>query len=167
MAKSIARLIRDPKIAETALKELQDHGFNHSKVGFLARQGDAASKLLAHLKGAATAQATLPEVGTAVGAGPLAAALKESDPGAAIIKALEITPEAWEYYRFGLVAGGILLAVQGEEAKLTEARTILKKAELRPAVMHAGANSPGFATADRMSATNPIDAPMSGDFRKY
>lgn len=167
MAKSIARLFRDPQSAEKAIHELQAKGFNAKEIGILLRQREDAHKLLSAVKGATSAQGTLPEAGTVVGTGPLSPALKEADPGAALTEALSITAEAYEYYRFGILAGGILVSVTADEKRLEEAKSILKKATPQPQLQQTGAKSPGFAKAERMSATNPIDAPMSGDFRKY
>jgi hypothetical protein len=167
MAKAIAKLFRDPQNAEKAIKELKTHGFDIKEIGILMRQGDEAHLLHSLTKGTASAQASLPEVGTTIGTGPLAAALKQADPGTALTEALGITPEAYEYYRFGILVGGILVSVHDSEERLAKAGAIMRAAVPKPQVLETGAKSPGFAIAERMNATNPMDAPMSGDFRKY
>ncbi len=74
--------------------------------------------------------------------------------------------ETIKYYQFGLALGGILAGVQTDETKTADVRKILRSSESSPEREQA-ASSPAFKQANRMSATNPIDAPMSGDFRKY
>jgi len=167
MAKAVAKLFRDPKNAEKAIKDLKTHGFDVKEIGILMRQGEEAHLLHSVAKGMASAQASLPEIGTTIGTGPLAAALKQADPGAALTEALGITPEAYEYFRFGILVGGILVSIHDSEERLVEAQAILRAVVPKPQVVETGAKSPGFAVADRMNATNPMDAPMSGDFRKY
>ncbi|MFC1905884.1 hypothetical protein ACFLWJ_00180 [Chloroflexota bacterium] len=74
--------------------------------------------------------------------------------------------ETVKYYQFGVALGGILVGVKADEAKASEVRKIMRSAESSPE-REKIASSPAFKQASRMSATNPIDAPMSGDFRKY
>ena len=80
-----------------------------------------------------------------------------------------LSEEALSYYRLGLALGGMVVRVSTDESKADEARKILRVAGSKPLTERAPqwANSPGFAAASRMSSTNPVDAPMSGDFRKY
>ena len=80
-----------------------------------------------------------------------------------------LSEEALSYYRLGLTLGGMVVRVSTDESKAEEVRNILRVTGAKPLTERAPqwANSPGFAAANRMSATNPIDAPMSGDFRKY
>ena len=167
MAKAIAKLFRDPKNAEKAVKDLKTNGFDAKEIGILMRQGEEAHLLHSVFKGMASAHASLPEIGTTIGTGPLATALQQANPGAALTEALGITPEAYEYYRFGILVGGILVSVHDSEERLVKAQAVLRAAVPKPQVVDTGARSPGFAVADRMNATNPMDAPMSGDFRKY
>jgi len=74
--------------------------------------------------------------------------------------------ETVKYYQFGVALGGILVGVKADEAKSADVRKIMRSAESSPEREKA-TSSPAFKQASRMSATNPIDAPMSGDFRKY
>lgn len=80
-------------------------------------------------------------------------------------EALGVSPETAEYFSFGLGASGVLVVVETDEAKAGEAKALLghRAPERKPV----GAASPGFDKASRMSSTNPVDATMTGDFRKY
>lgn len=80
-----------------------------------------------------------------------------------------IPEETIRYYEFSVSLGGTLVSVQTEEDRAAEARDILRSAATEAIGERAlmWSNSPGFAAAGRMSATDPIDAPMSGDFRLY
>jgi len=167
MAKAITKLFRDPKDAEKAFKELLKCGFDARDIGILMLQGEGFRRLQSALKGIASERTSLPDIGTVIGIGPIASAIQQSDPGNALIQALNITPEAYEYYRFGILVGGILVSVHDSEERLIKAQAVLRASVPKPKVMETGARSPGFAVADRMNATNPMDAPMSGDFRKY
>lgn len=77
--------------------------------------------------------------------------------------------QALDYYRMGVEVGGRVVKVSVDDAKVPEVNKVLLAAGHdrlvdRPAQWF---TSPGFAKAPRMSATNPIDATMTGDFRKY
>lgn len=74
--------------------------------------------------------------------------------------------ETVKYYQFGVALGGILVGVKADEAKASEVRKVMRSAESSPERVKV-VSSPAFKQANRMSATNPMDAPMSGDFRKY
>ena len=78
-----------------------------------------------------------------------------------------LAAETVRYYEFGVSLGGVVVGVRTEEAKAAEARRILRDAEFIPQRGGMWANSPAFPAAGRMTATDPVDAPMSGDFRKY
>jgi len=166
MAKTIVKLFRDPKIAEKAIGDLIKHGFLATEIGTISQKGKA-DYLHLLFKETAREHTSLPETGDVVATGPLAAVVRQADPGAALIETLNITPEAYDYYRFGILSGGILISVHDSEQRLKKAASVLRSAIPKPIMMETGAKSPGFATADRMNATNPIDAPLSGDFRKY
>ena len=71
-----------------------------------------------------------------------------------------------KYYQFGVALGGVLVGVKADESKAADVRKIMRAAESAPERAKV-LSSPAFQQASRMSATNPIDAPMSGDFRKY
>ncbi|MBI2857356.1 MAG: general stress protein [Chloroflexi bacterium] len=165
MSKAEARLFRDPNAARHAVEALVSAGFNTSDIGVLARDEAVAGAVF----GAETKRLALPEAaGMAVG-GRLA--LLASASGAngklagALAESLGLAREAAEYYEFALGAGGVLVSVQAAEDRQAEARRILGEADITPP--KAGVASPGFYKADRMSATNPVDAAMTGDFRRY
>lgn len=77
--------------------------------------------------------------------------------------------QAIEYYTVGLTVGGKVVKVTADDSKIGEVNAVLVMAghdrlvDAPPPY----AASPAFAKAERMNATNPIDAQMSGDFRKY
>lgn len=83
-----------------------------------------------------------------------------------------LSNEALDYYELGLSVGGKLIKVTTDDREAHEAQSILRQAGSKTGVeqMDMWSKSPGFAEEermDRMSATNPIDAPMTGDFRMY
>ena len=82
---------------------------------------------------------------------------------------LGLSGQAADYYQIGLSLGGTIVKVAADEAQAEEINKLLlaigfDELRERPAQW---STSPGFVLAERMSATNPIDAQMSGDFRKY
>lgn len=78
-----------------------------------------------------------------------------------------LSDEALDYYELGLALGGKLVKVVTDDRE--GAQSILRQAGSKAGVeqMDMWSSSPGFVEEERMSATNPIDAPMSGDFRMY
>jgi hypothetical protein len=172
MAKPVAKLFRDAPSAQRALGQLISQGYKAEEIGLLAREKEDVSCL--STQAASTARAALPQTGDTIATGPIANALSEAGPKAAgdelataLTKVLGISQEAYDYYTFGISVGGVLVSVHTGEDRLSPARGILRSAESVPPREEAGANSPGFALAARMTATNPIDAKMSGDFRRY
>lgn len=169
MSEVISRLFRHPQSAYKALSELKAQGYKTNEIGLLLRPGADADKLTALINAPHTAKATLSTNSNAVAAGALAGAVQKTgassqDLKAALIEALQIGAEAYDYYEFGVSVGGILVSVHAKD-KLSQARQILKSADVPPQAQATA--SPGFAHAGRMAATHPIDASMSGDFRKY
>lgn len=141
MANTVVRLFRDPQVAARAAEELKSQGFKAEEIGILVHDGEKAK-----------------ELGTK--------ATKEI--GAALTQ-LDLPADTIRYYEFGASVGGILISVQTDEARLPQAREVLRMADLgaAPARGEIWASSPAFPTAGRMTATDPIDAKMTGDFRKY
>jgi hypothetical protein len=82
---------------------------------------------------------------------------------------LGISEEVAKYYDFGISLGGALISVHADEARLPQAQEILRAADVlaAPPTGEMWATSPGFALAERMTETDPLDAKMTGDFRKY
>ena len=141
MSEAVVRIFRDPMIAARAAEELKSQGFKAGEIGILVRDGEKAKKL-----------------GTKA----------TEEIGAALTK-LDLPEETIRYYEFGASVGGILISVQADEARLPRAREILRGADLgvAPAKGEMWASSPAFPAAGRMTETDPIDAKMTGDFRKY
>ncbi|MDP2744747.1 MAG: hypothetical protein Q8P00_06760 [Dehalococcoidia bacterium] len=165
MAK-VVRLFRSPDTADKALGLLRDKGFNN-EVSVVFRPMEQNRGLAAKLAG--PSKSAIGGLGELLSTGPISTPLKENkeELAALLIKELGISAEQGKYYEFALRIGGILVAVYADESKTSLARQALKSAETlwkEPAV---SAKSPGFVKAGRMVDTNPVDAPMSGDFRRY
>ena len=80
-----------------------------------------------------------------------------------------LSEEASDYYKIGLLIGGKIVKASVDDAKADEVNKILlaigfDELTERPAQW---STTPGFTQAAKMSATNPIDAKMTGDFRVY
>ena len=141
MAKVVAKLFRDPLSAEKATKELKAQGFKADEIGILVRDREKAERL--------GTEAT-------------------EEIGAALTNLLDLPDEALRYYEFGVTVGGVLISVHSDETRLPQAREILRGADV--GVVARGemwASSPAFPAAGRMTETDPIDAKMTGDFRRY
>jgi hypothetical protein len=149
MPKAAVRLFREPQQAEKAIEELKAKGYKAEEIGVVAQEnGDIVAK-------GATASATG----------------KGSDLKAALAELWDTSEETLNYYQLALSWGGVVVSVHAEEARLEQARQLLRQAGAKPS---AGverhpmwSTCPPFDIASRMSTTNPIDAPMSGDFRRY
>jgi len=156
MQKVITKLYRNPGEATEATSKLRSEGYQDISTLMLSKEGKG------ELSGSAISAT-----------GPVAAAISSVDaapgeePTPLLAKALGISPEEAEYYSFGLSVGSVLVGVHTEEDKVQQARQLLKEAESIPQPVETQANSPGFTVTERMAGTNPIDAPMTGDFRKY
>jgi len=141
MAKAVAKLFRDPLSAEKAAKELKSQGFKAEEIGILVRDPEKAKRL--------GTEAT-------------------EDIGSALANLPDMPDEALKYYEFGIKVGGVLISVHADETRLPQAREILRGADV--VVTARGemwASSPAFPAAGRMTETDPIDAKMTGDFRRY
>lgn len=80
-----------------------------------------------------------------------------------------LSEQALGYYQIGVGIGGKIIKIKVEDSQADEVNELLssigfKELSERPAQWF---NSPGFAKAEKMTSTNPIDAQMTGDFRKY
>jgi len=141
MANTVVKLFRDPLVAARAAEELKSKGLKAEEIGILVRDGEKAKKL-----------------GTKV----------TKEIGAALTK-LDLPEDTVRYYEFGASVGGVLISVQTDEARLPQAREVLRGTDLGAAQARGEmwASSPAFPAAGRMTATDPIDAKMTGDFRKY
>ena len=139
MAKAVTKLFRDLGEAKTAIGDLKAKGYKADEVVVVA--GAQRSK----------------EIGGDVK--PM------SDPGK--LASLGVPEATVDYYKYVVSAGGIVVGVQADESRLAEAQEILRGVEACACEERACDTSPGFEAASRMSATNPLDATMSGDFRRY
>ena len=167
MNKLVSRLYRDPADASEAVHHLISSGYKGHDVGVLARTEGTARSVL----GEKVDKVSFHAVGDhMVAAGFLIPALTR-EPGHAgkfsvvLAQALGIGAEVAEYFEFGLGVNGVLVVVQADESQVTEAHAILGQSAAAPKKV--GVASPGFDKASRMSGTNPVDATMTGDFRKY
>ena len=141
MAKTVVRLFRDHLSAEKAAKELKAQGFKADEIGILVHDREKAERL---------------------GTEPT------EEIGSALTNLLDLPDEALKYYEFGVTVGGVLISVHADETHLAQAREILRGADV--GVVAKGemwASSPAFPAAGRMTETDPIDAKMTGDFRRY
>ncbi len=141
MSKAVVKLFKDPVVAAKATEELKSKGYKAEEIDILVRDGDKAKELGAKVT---------------------------EDIGAALTK-LDVPEDTAAYYEFSASMGGILISVQTDEARIPQAREVLRNAGLgaTSAREEMWASSPAFPAAERMSATDPIDARMTGDFRKY
>ena len=162
MAKVAAKLFRDLTNAVKAVDDLRAKGFKEEGIGILLRDKEKAAKFTAL---GSTSEVMLPEAGASLGSGPLAKAGAD-----ALTDLLGLPEETVSYYDFAVAMGGILVSVHTDDTQLPRAQEILRGADALAAVpVREGtwASSPGFAQAGRMTATDPIDAKMTGDFRMY
>jgi len=142
MAKVVSKLFRDALGAEKAAEELKSKGFKTEEIAILVRDKEKAQRL--------GTEAT-------------------EDLGAALTSLSDLPEETLRYYEFAVSVGGVLISVHADEARLPQAREILRGVDLEvaPARGEMWASSPAFPAAGRMTETDPIDAKMTGDFRRY
>lgn len=142
MSKSVIKLFRDPQLAAKATEELKSKGFKENEIDILVSDENRA-KL----------------VGTKI----------TKDIGTALAKLESLSDEAMQYYTNAASVGAIIISVRTDEKRLSEAQGVLREAEFSsgPNRFDMWSTSPGFPEAEKMSSTNPLDAKMTGDFRKY
>ena len=165
MEKTIARLFRDPESAQKAVGELLAKGYKQEEIGVLLRLKDG--RRLLSLIGSGASQVNLYKVGEVTALGALAKHIPNEEADKALAKVIGATPDTYGYYEFGLSTGGVLVTVHGEEAHLANALRLLRSAASGVLPIGKSAPNPGFSKAARMSATDPMDAKMTGDFRRY
>jgi hypothetical protein len=166
MAK-VVKVFRGADAAERALSQLNQKGFKGDEIAVVLRQIERNRSLAGRLDKPSTS--TLGNISDLLSAGPLSIPLKEAKEELAdlLTRELEIPGAQGKYYDFALQAGGVLIAIYTDETKASLAQQILKSAEVLPKEQSMDTKSPGFVRANRMVATDPVDAPMSGDFRRY
>lgn len=139
MAKVAAKLFREPGEAKEAIGQLKAKGFKEGEI-VIFTSAERAKDLGGDIKPASDVS-KLTEMG--------------------------VPEETVNYYQFGITSGGIVVSVQADEGRVAQAQELLREAPICSGEDRVQGTSPGFQAASRMSATNPIDAPMSGDFRRY
>jgi len=162
MPKVVTKLFRELDRAEKALSELKAKGYQAKDIGVVAGQDKAVASGVSPV-----AKASLADAGAVILAGAVAGVAKEKDPGAALAALWGVSEDALSYYKFGVFLGGVVISVHAEEKKVEKAREILRAVETEGEHCLVWTPSPGFLQAGRMSATDPVDAKMTGDFRKY
>jgi hypothetical protein len=139
MAKAATKLFRELGEAKTAIDELKAKGYKPDEVVVVASE-ERSKEIGGDVK-------PISDVGKLAGMG---------------------VPEATvDYYKYVLPAGGVVVAVQGDEGRVAQAQEVLRGVQPCDCEDRACDTSPGFFQAGRMTATNPLDATMSGDFRRF
>ena len=161
MGKAVFKLYRDLPRAKKAVEHLLNSGFSLSEISLVAAPQEMAE--VAGPEDVSPARGTISGVTVAV-AGPLAGEVKDGALEAVLLNSLGVPEDGLGYYQFGLLTGGVLVAVSGGEEKLARARQALREVETMAVEK---AHSPGFEQARRMTESDPIDAKMTGDFRRY
>ena len=139
MSKVAAKLFREPEGAKQAVSDLKAKEFKDAEIGVIANE-KRAKDLGPDIKSVSDV-AKLTEIGV---------------------------PEATvNYYESGVASGSIVVMVQADDDRVAQAQELLRGAQVCSCESRICGTSPGFQVASRMSATNPVDAPMSGDFRRY
>jgi hypothetical protein len=160
MPKVQTKLFRRPEDAKKAISELKAKGFKAEEIGIVT--SGKGKKEMGDVKPVA-------DVGPVTAMGH-AASLSQagSDLAKALSEFWSVPEDTVNYYQRAVSLGGIVVSVHADDAHAEKAHEVL-----RAAAAHARKKmplqeiSPGFLKASRMSCTNPIDAPMSGDFRRY
>ncbi len=161
MAKVQTKLFRRPEDAKKAISELQAKGFKAEEIGVVT-SGKGKKEMADSIKPTADVDSV-----TAMGH---ATSLSKSgnDLAKALAEFWSVPEETANYYQHGISLGGIVVSVHADDAQAEKAHGILRDASAHERKkMPLQKISPGFLKASRMSSTNPIDAPMSGDFRRY
>ena len=139
MPKVATKLFRELEEAKQAVSDLKAKGFKAEEIGILASE----------------------KRGKELGAGIKTA----SDVGK--LTKLGVPAETVDYYSYSIQSGGVVVSVQADEGRVAQAQEVLRAVPICSCEDRICGTSPGFQTASRMSATNPMDASMSGEFRRY
>ncbi|MFO8101072.1 MAG: hypothetical protein R6U37_02720 [Dehalococcoidia bacterium] len=89
--------------------------------------------------------------------------------GESDLDSLNLSEQALDFYKFGIAIGGKVIKAEVDDARADDAKRALLEAGFEELTEREPqwANSPKFGAGVKMSSTNPLDAQMSGDFRKY
>ncbi len=139
MAKVATKLFREPKEAMEAVSVLKGKGYKEDAIVVIT-SAERAKTLATDVK-------------------PISDMGKLTEMG--------VPEDTVNYYQYPVEIGGILVVVQGDEGGVAQAQELLRGVVACPSEDRSHGTSPGFLQASRMSATNPLDAQMSGDFRRY
>jgi len=161
MAKVQTKLFRIPEDAKKAISDLKAKGFKAEEIGIVTN-GKGKKELDDNIKPAA-------DVGSVIAMGHATSLSKAgNDLAKALAEFWSVPADTVAYYQRAVSLGGIVVSVHADDAQAAKAHEILRAASAHPRKkMSLQQISPGFLKASRMSSTNPIDAPMSGDFRRY
>jgi hypothetical protein len=139
MTEVATKLFREPREVSIAIDELKSKGYKADEIVVVA-SADRSKDLGADIK-PVTDTAKLTEMGV---------------------------PEATvNYYQYSILSGGIVVGVQADESRIAQAQELLRGVQPCTCDDKSCDTSPGFQAAGRMTATNPMDATMSGEFRRY
>lgn len=139
MAKVATKLFREPKEAIEAVSVLKGKGYKEDAIVVIT-SAERAKTLATDVK-------------------PISDMGKLTEMG--------VPEDTVNYYQYPVEIGGILVVVQGDEGGVAQAQELLRGVVSCSSEDRSHGTSPGFLQASRMSATNPLDAQMSGDFRRY
>lgn len=139
MPKAATKLFREPQEAKQAIGDLKAKGFKDDEIVVLAN-AERAKELGADIK-AATDPSKLAQIG--------------------------VPEDTISYYQYSIPSGSIVVGVQADESRSAQAQEVLRAVPVCSLGDRIRGTSPGFQKAGRMTATDPMDAPMSGDFRRY
>jgi hypothetical protein len=139
MPKAATKLFREPEEAKQAVSDLKAKGFKEEEIVVLA-SAERARELGADIKAA-------------------------TDPGKLV--QIGVPEDTVNYYQYSIPSGSIVVGVQADESRAAQAQEVLRAVPVCSLGNRIRGVSPGFQKAGRMTATNPVDAPMSGDFRRY
>ncbi len=161
MAKVQTKLFRRPEDAKKAISELKAKGFKAEEIG-----------IVTSVKGKKELDENIKPVADVGAVTAMGHATSLSKSGNELAKALAefwgVPDDTVSYYQRAISLGGIVVSVHADDAHAEKAHEVLRAASAHPRKkMSLQEISPGFLKASRMSSTNPIDAPMSGDFRRY
>lgn len=162
----VSKLYRNPAQARQVVDRLLLAGFKAEYISVLGAEEESVKEALEPIAGSNTDGVECSKGGRFHAAGGLGKMLSgHSSLSPSLAEVLRVSAELSDYYEFGISSGGVLVAINAAGPELDKARAILRQRDGKPE--KAGVQSPGFREAGRMSGTNPVDATMTGDFRKY
>ena len=160
MPKVQTKLFRRPEDAKKAIHELKAKGIKAEEIGIIT-SGKGVKEVGDSLKPSAS-------VGSMTAMGHATSLKEGSDMAKALGEFWGVPEDTVNYYQHVVSLGGIVVSIHADDAHAEKVHEVLRAATAHPRKKSPLQEiSPGFLKASRMSSTNPIDAPMSGDFRRY